>query len=261
MRFCLSNRQSYIYLKKADEIKIEQRDYQAIPEYMEKYPGKTLIIDMDNNPPVDLTWELIKTYADAYDGTICCALANKEQMTICKLHEINFYYKYQINTFYELQALKEYGVSYVLIGAPLVFDLKNVARYNIPIRVIPNVAYEPYLDHQDGIIGQWIRPEDVDKYEQYVAVLEFYAPKALEKEAALFRVYAEQKQWPGNLNLLIDNLGIDASGRFYDEDNFAIRRMNCRQKCISGKTCRYCYDQFNTKNLVRKYLDYKKELI
>ena len=125
------------------------------------------------------------------------------------LRNIKFYYKYLATSFYELKGLKDLGVSYVLIGAPLVFDLKNVAQYDIPIRVIPNIAYEPYLDHQDGIIGQWIRPEDVDKYGQYVAVLEFYAPKALEKEAALFRVYAEQKQWPGNLNLLIDNLGVD----------------------------------------------------
>ena len=60
---------------------------------------------------------------------------------------IAFYYKYQIYTFFELNALKQYGVSYVLIGAPLIFDLKNVAKYGIPIRAIPNIAYEPYLDH------------------------------------------------------------------------------------------------------------------
>jgi hypothetical protein len=182
-------------------------------------------------------------------------------MIECRLREIKYYYKYVITSFYELEALKNLNVAYVLIGAPLIFDLKNVAKYDIPIRAIPNLAYEPYLERENGILGGWIRPEDTEAYGQYIAVFEFSAPKALEKEAALFRVYAEQKQWPGNLNLLIDNLGIDASGRFYDEDNFAIRRMNCRQKCISGKTCRYCYDQFNTKNLVRKYLDYKKELI
>jgi len=56
-------------------------------------------------------------------------------------------------------------------------------------------------------------------------------------------VYAEQKNWPGNLNLLIDFLGFDYENKFiYDEENFAIRRMNCNQKCLSGKTCHYCQD-------------------
>ena len=256
MKFCLSGRQSITLLKKADEIKIEQRDYQALPEYMEKYPNKTLILELNNELPERFKWETIKNYKEAYDGTICIAASNKEQMTLCKLFEIDFYYKYQIYTFFELNALKQYGVSYVLIGAPLIFNLKNVAKYGIPIRAIPNIAYEPYLDHQgDSIYGQWIRPEDIDKYGQYIDVFEFYAPKLPEKEAVLYRVYAEQKNWPGNLNLLIDFLGFDYENKLiYDEENFAIRRMNCNQKCLSGKTCHYCQDQFRTKEIVKKYI-------
>ena len=96
-----------------------------------------------------------------------------------------------INSYFELKGLKDLGVSYVLIGAPLIFDLKNVASYGIPIRAIPNLAYEPYIKHKNGIKGGWIRPEDVDTYGEHIAVLEFYAPKALSKESAIFKVYAE----------------------------------------------------------------------
>ena len=51
----------------------------------------------------------------------------------------------------------------------------------------------------------------------------------VEKESTLYHVYAEQKTWPGNLNLIIDELNCDFDNRLiYDEDNFAIRRMNCQ---------------------------------
>ena len=96
------------------------------------------------------------------------------------------------------------------------------------MRAIPNLAYEPYLSHENGICGGWIRPEDTEVYGQYISVFEFYAPKMLEKESTLYHIYAENKKWPGNLNLLIDNLNYDFNNNaLYDEDNFALRRMNC----------------------------------
>ena len=45
MKYCLSARQQDSLLKKADEIKIELRDFRAIPEYIEKFPDKTLILE------------------------------------------------------------------------------------------------------------------------------------------------------------------------------------------------------------------------
>ena len=38
MKFSLSNRQQSAYLKKADEILIQYRDRNALPDYEEKYP-------------------------------------------------------------------------------------------------------------------------------------------------------------------------------------------------------------------------------
>lgn len=134
-----------------------------------------------------------------------------------------------VTSFYELQALKELEVSYVLIGAPLIFNLDAVKNTNIPIRAIPHIAYEPYLPHKNGICGGWIRPEDVSAYEKYITVFEFRASKNLEKEATLYHIYGERGTWDGNLNLLIDNLNFNFDNRaLYDEENFAIRRMNCK---------------------------------
>lgn len=243
MKYCLSGRQPDAILKKADEIKIELRDFRAMPDYIKKFGDKVLILEMENEIPKHFTWNLCKMYSEKMNGNFYCAISNYNQAVECSLRNIKFYYKYQTTSFYELEALKEIGASYVLIGVPLIFDLKTVASYNIPIRAIPNLAYEPYLPHKNGICGGWIRPEDTDKYGEYISTFEFYAPKMLEKEATLYHIYAENKNWPGNLNLLIDNLNYDFNNQaLFDEDNFANTRMNCKQRCKSGRICHYCDD-------------------
>ena len=196
------------------------------------------------------------------NGKLICALSDLSLILECQLRNIPFYYKYPITSFFELEGLKNLGVCYILVGTPLLFNLKAVANYNIPLRAIPNLAYEPYIIHKNGIVGGWIRPEDIEAYGQYISVFEFYAPRALDKEAAMYRVYAENGSWPGNLNLLIDNLNFDFDNRLlYDADGFAKRRMSCEQKCLKGRNCHYCIDQLQFPNTtLLAYRDYKTEI-
>jgi DNA primase len=60
---------------------------------------------------------------------------------------------------------------------------------------------------------------------------------------------------------LIENLDYDFDNRLlYDEENFATRRMGCQQKCLQGKSCHYCIDQFKfVETTLKKYLEYKNE--
>ena len=44
MKFCLSARQSKQYLEKADEIKVDFRDRNIIPDLAIDYPDKTIIL-------------------------------------------------------------------------------------------------------------------------------------------------------------------------------------------------------------------------
>ena len=59
MKFCLRNRQIEEYLQKADEIKMEYRDYKSIPDLFEKYPltkqDKKLLEEYDSN--ITPKWE------------------------------------------------------------------------------------------------------------------------------------------------------------------------------------------------------------
>ena len=57
MKYCLSGRCPQSVLLKADEIKVDIRDYQALPEYIEKYPDKTLILNINTNEiPEGFDW-------------------------------------------------------------------------------------------------------------------------------------------------------------------------------------------------------------
>jgi hypothetical protein len=80
------------------------------------------------------------------------------------------------------------GVSQVLIGGPLYFDLAPVAKKGVPIRVVANMCFDSYIPREEGICGTYIRPDDVDEYDKYVTTIEFFAEK-LEKEATLLEIY------------------------------------------------------------------------
>ena len=261
MKYCLSNRQPDSLLKTVDEIKISMRDFRAIPEYIEKFPTKTLILEFKNELPDDFGWDVIAAYADKMEGRFHCALSDLGMARECAIRGIKFYYKYPVTTFFELAGLKDLGVSYVLVGTPLMFDLKNVAAYDIPLRAIPNLAYEPYIKHVNGIYGGWVRPEDVESYGTYIDTFEFYAPGELDKEAVLLKIYSKTGSWPGNLNLLIENFNYDFDNRLLiDAKGFAERRMNCKQRCLSGRICRYCEHQMNSLEVIKKYREYKDAL-
>ena len=55
MKYCLNSRQNKEYLDKADEIKVEYRDRDFIFELCEKYPDKTLILNINTN---EIPWRL-----------------------------------------------------------------------------------------------------------------------------------------------------------------------------------------------------------
>ena len=78
------------------------------------------------------------------------------------------------------------------LDAPIFFDMQKASSVGVPIRVVPNVAYNDGLDRVDGVCGTWIRPEDIDAYGEYVTAVEFEDCDQ-KKEQAMYRIYAEDK--------------------------------------------------------------------
>jgi hypothetical protein len=100
------------------------------------------------------------------------------------------------------------------------------------------MAYNDIWPHDNGICGQWIRPEDVDDYADYIDVLEFEQCDVT-REQTLFKVYAEDKAWSTRLDILVPDLGSPAINRMITPD-IINARMHCRQRCKSQGNCHIC---------------------
>lgn len=238
MKYCLSSRQESAYLKKADEIKVDFRDRRSIPDLTEKYPEKTIVLMCYKDNIIN--WKEIHNWNVLCRGKLIMCLASVEDVEECKNEGVPFYFGYPVKTFFELNALKDLGVCYVRLGEPLFFELNKVKNIGIPVRAVPNVAYVDIFPHKDGVCGTWIRPEDVDVYEDYIEVFEFEDSEDIIREQALYRIYAEQKQWPGDLNMLFTNFDYPGVNRMILPE-IASKRINCGQRCQSNGACKICY--------------------
>lgn len=200
-----------------------------------KYPDKTYIIEIFNEENID--WKRI----EAYNKDAKIILATHSLDISDKIKSFNFYYAYPITNWYDLQIISRLNPCYVLLGAPLYFDLEKYKKYfNIPIRLIANRASWDIAKKQDDILikGPYIRPEDIGFYEKYVESIEFISDN-LTQEATFLKIYQEDKRWPGNIRLLITDLPISLNNSMVPPE-FAETRSKCGQRCMMNGKCNYC---------------------
>lgn len=247
MKYCMSGRHSTVALREADEIKMKYVDKERAIDFIKEYPEKTIIIEIPKDIDV-IDWTLLDAYNDA--ATIILCLYDLRHVNECVEHNMKFYWAYPITSYYELKGIMELKPYYLLLGAPLCFDLEAIhQKTGIYIRLVANIAYEAYIPRENGICGQWIRPEDIKYYEPYVNAIEF-AGVDLTAEKTLVKIYKNDQEWPGNLNALIKNLNYDVDSRALP-DEFGQLRVRCGQRCMSIGTCHYCQSAFIFANKIR----------
>ena len=239
MHYCLSSNVGKDYLKKADEIRLKYKKLNDILDLYEINPNATFIITILKENKDTINWNQLEQYNKMTQNKIIIETDSFDIMDVCKLYNIKYFYGVPVNTLYELKALVDYGCSDARIDAPLTHMLDKVIIYPITLRVVPNVAYYKYIPRKDGVIGSWIRPEDVELYEPYIDVFEFEDCDK-EKEQSLYNTYAIHKKWPGSLNNLITNLDYQGTNRLIPSDLTQMRLM-CGQKCLAGHPCQVCY--------------------
>ena len=257
MKYSLSCQHTLAALRQqADEIKIEYKDIQRIRDFAtEDWNGtKDIVIEISNSDEVD--WSRLVVYQEVLNITIACPVSIFPQ---ARENNFTYYWAYPVSTYYELRGLIDFGVSQILIEAPLTHDLVNLKlTTSLPIRMCANRCYNDYMPHANGIVGSYIRPEDISVYEQYVSTIEFDYSE-LSQELTLQKIY-KKGIWNGNLNLLINKLNYDIDNRGFelaptflmDDDEtvtdklFAERRISCAQKCQRfPHSCNFCNIMFN----------------
>ena len=238
-------------MAQCDEIKVDYRDYQSLENYInnEELKDKTFIVNIPKDVK-NIDWNFLMNIAKQLNIIVGCA--DIQHGLDARNQGFKWYWTYAINSWTDVHGMVALKPSYLMITAPLSMSLEQMKRITeIPLRMAPNIAYDAYIPRADGIKGQWVRPEDAEAYGQYISTFEFLDAD-LKKEQALFRVYHDQKEWPGNLNLLISNLGFDIDNRVIQEETIKAR-MNCGQRCMSGGRCHICEADFRLAEAARKY--------
>lgn len=257
MRYCVSGRQPYSILKKADEVRVAYADRDRILDFVERVPDKVVILDV---PGDECDWNTWGMYSEKF-SEFHIALHKLSRWQEFAAHGIKWYWPYPITSFYELNMIVALKPSYIMVGPPLSFDLDRVFQQTyisntvnqIPVRMTANVARPAYLPAADGyeaLTGQWVRPEDAAIYSTRVQCFEFENVD-LKQEEVLLHVYKENQNWPGNLNLLIQELNFNVDNRAIPEE-LGERRMNCGQRCCSGSSCHLCESALKFAEQLRK---------
>lgn len=246
MKFCLNSRLSPQYLKKADQIKIAYRDFASIPQIMEEYPDTEIIIEMPN-PPSETELKELKRYNKLHLAGLLVAFSffPPEEMR----EGLRFYASYPVESYSEANALITAGSECIRPSGILFFQMDKVKMLKTQVRLIPNQPWLSVVPRENGICGQWIRPEDLHWYQEALPdmVVEFDFCRVSEEEA-LYRIYAEQHIWPGPLSYLVQNLGDDALNRLL-EKGIGLARMNCGHKCQDPiGSCHICPNAFKLAN-------------
>lgn len=235
--YCLTSQCKKSILSQAKEIKIDLVANGEIVNYIETFPEATLVIkcfgQIDNFNKLTQLNTLTK-------GTVIFALDTLAQIKEFQNLNLKWYYDYPISTYFDLNNLVALGAESVLIKSPLFNDLAYVCQIAGKVRLVPNVAYYAQVPAKDGVIGSWLRPEDLSVLENLNVVLEFKdCENNPKKEEGLFRVYSSG-EWKGDLNNIITNLNYHTEN-IYIPPNLAEKRLSCGQRCQEGASCHLCY--------------------
>lgn len=142
-----------------------------------------------------------------------------------------------------MRAFKTLGVCYVLIDGEICHQLHEAKIIGVPLRAIPTLAHLDTIPREDGINGDWFRPEEVDDYALYIDTIEFGPQPQLRREQALYRIYHDEKEFLGGLDRLVPDLNAQGESRFLAKEAM-LARMNCGLQCATSRNCRICYNAF-----------------
>ena len=260
-----------LYLDKADEIRIDYRPQdETLKEFLQIYKDKHIYItikdglfdktetlksfkELKNDAEVPNNWTIQVSIRSCIDSDNLTT--DKVKIDAIKECCHNFMFIEPAYSWEELYFTLSQGVSDIYIGGELGFSLAKVKKqcknYGSPrIRTIANVISGIISQNeQEQYHGFFIRPEDVQFYENLIDSIEVYGETQNAQEAE-FRAYAITHTWFGNLNELIYDLTVDIDNRGLLQQ-YGKYRSKCERRCLKGGFCDLCKSMANlSKNLI-----------
>lgn len=250
MKYCINYSNKSHIIDKVDEIlirydknKILELFTQFIPAHLNQRIIVQLIEEDNIDTIVNNLKKIISIYNENKDIKFDIQLPFYNQKFIEELKDTNlkYFFKAAANSWDKFTGLISQNVSDIYITDELAFELDKVAeiahKNNIKVRVYPNVAQSRW-DKLSDILKFFIRPEDIEMYEPYVDVCEFYGDKAQQIDT-YYKIYQEDKKWFGDLQEIIIGLDSKIDSR-YIIPRFAEKRIKCGKDCLKNGKCEMC---------------------
>lgn len=242
MKYCLQYTNISTKLNKCDEITIKYIEDKGLVSFLTRHSAQriNLLIDATHFTKSELRKIIaIKTTYPNYNFALALDVLVFELTKNLRENNIPFYVAKPCLDWEMLNILLKEGVCAINISGPLGFELSRVRRCvgpDIQLRAIPNKVSALYPENTAALYNFFIRPEDVEIYENFIDILEF---EGIEKQDIFYSIYAEQKIFIGNLNQCIYDFkgNVDNKGLI---KLFGERRRDCGRQCLKGGGCRRC---------------------
>lgn len=241
MKYCIDYHKSFKNANRADEFTINYtKKNDVLIDFLEKFKDKRVNLTIEE----ELSYtelKLLKTICDSYSNLFLrFERYNPDTIELITECGVPFFFGNRVNNWDEFLGLVELAVTDVYIVEDLCFELDKVAAIahaaDIQLRAYPNIAQSSWKDTAE-IKKFWIRPEDIEIYEQYIDVCEFFGNE--QQVSVLLKIYKEDKKWFGLLNEIIIGIKSDLDSRFI-APRFAEKRSVCGKDCQKGGKCRMC---------------------
>lgn len=251
MKYCVNYSNQSKVLDKVDEIRVYYTNYEdiiKIVEFCKTHPEQTIIISIIEEPKDIIKNKTLKTFfaiakenpelkikieLPKYDDELIDFVKDEQN--------VKWFFADRINNWDTLIGYINLGVSDVLVCEEICFELDKIAevahRAGAEVRVFANVAQSQYRD-TPALKKFFIRPEDIEAYEPYVDIIEFYG-KDTNKIDTYFKIYNKDERWYGKLDEIIMSFDSDLDSR-YTIPRFAEKRIRCGKECLKGGRCQIC---------------------
>lgn len=150
------------------------------------------------------------------------------------------------------------NITDVFIDGSLAF---NKEVYNLIHKYGKKVWVTPYRSSSAIAMGEqqkqqsrsfYIRPEDSHFYDDLIDYFCFFYGKDQSQLDMLFEIYKKQR-FDGSISLIIHQLnGETAVQNTFLPQNFALNRINCKQRCKLTENCNYCETAFILASQIKK---------
>lgn len=250
MKYCINYSNKSHIIDKVDEILIrydKNKILELFTQFIPAHLNQRVIVQLMEENNIDTIVNNLKKIISIYNENkdikfdIQLPFYNQKFMEELKDTNLKYFFKVAANSWDKFTGLISQNVSDIYITDELAFELDKVAeiahKNNIKVRIYPNVAQSRW-DKLSDILKFFIRPEDIEMYEPYVDVCEFYGDKAQQIDT-YYKIYQEDKKWFGDLQEIIIGLDSKIDSR-YIIPRFAEKRIKCGKDCLKGGKCEMC---------------------